>query len=122
DGGRSKLIGQQVRTMQAQVQSYLDRARIAAGRATVLARTDPGPVIERLVRVMRRLNPQLVFETAVPAGIPPLAMEQQDVEEVVGNLLDNAAKFAARTVSLRLEPVAGEGGERAWLAIVIEDD
>ena len=41
EDGPSRLISAQVRTMQGQVQSYLDRARIAAQSATVLARTDP---------------------------------------------------------------------------------
>ena len=124
DDGPANLVSQQVRTMQVQVQSYLDRARIAARSATALARTDPVPVVERLVRVMRRLHPELVFETAVPAGFPALAMEQQDVEEIVGNLLDNAAKFTSKTVSLTLARAErdGEAANRHWLSIVVEDD
>lgn len=123
DEGPSRLISQQVSTMQAQVQTYLDRARIAAESATALARTDPAPVAERLVRVMRRLHPRLAFATRVPDGIPPLAMEQQDVEEIVGNLLDNAAKFAAATVSLSLAEAPETGsGDGTWLSVVIEDD
>ena len=51
-------------------------------------------------------------------------MEQQDVEEILGNLLENAAKFAAGTVSLTLAQAAreGEAGHRSWLSIVVEDD
>jgi signal transduction histidine kinase len=55
----AKLVRAQAETMQAQVQTYLDRARIAAQRGSVLARTEAAPVIERLVRVMAKLNPDL---------------------------------------------------------------
>ncbi len=124
DEGPARLIGQQVGTMQAQVQTYLDRARIAAQSASALARTDIAPVVERLVRVMRRLHPEIAFEVAVPAGVPALAMEEHDAEEIVGNLLDNAAKFAAARVSVTVSPAAADGsdGGRARLAVVIEDD
>jgi signal transduction histidine kinase len=55
----AKLVRAQAETMQAQVQTYLDRARIAAQRGSVLARTEAAPVIERLVRVMAKLNQDL---------------------------------------------------------------
>jgi signal transduction histidine kinase len=57
----AKLVRAQAETMQAQVQTYLDRARIAAQRGSVLARTEAAPVIERLVRVMAKLNRTLSF-------------------------------------------------------------
>ena len=51
------LVKAQAEAMQMQVQSYLNRARIAAQRESVLARTEAEPALERLVRVMRRLQP-----------------------------------------------------------------
>ena len=91
------LVKHQAEAMQGQVQSYLNRARIAAQRESVLARTDAEPALERLVRVMRRLNVEKEFELFVTPGLS-VAMEQQDLEETVGNLLENAARFAARRV------------------------
>ncbi|TPW32770.1 ATP-binding protein [Pararhizobium mangrovi] len=125
DEGPRQLVSAQVATMQTQVQSYLDRARIAAQSATVLARTEPAPVIERLMRVMRRLHPDLRFDVEDGAGTGHLlAMEQQDLEEVVGNLLDNAAKFAGSAVRVVVEPSIREDdpGRRSWLSITVEDD
>ena len=93
------LVKAQADAMQMQVQSYLNRARIAAQRESVLARTEVEPVLERLVRVMRRLHPEKTFLLTVsPPGLI-LAMEQQDVEETVGNLLDNAAALCGRSGS-----------------------
>lgn len=123
ESGHSKLITSQVTLMQSQVQSYLDRARIAAQNATVLARTEPEAVSERLVRVMRRLHPQAAFEADIPAALGALAMERQDVEEVLGNLLDNAGKFARSRVHLGMSKKE-DAAERAGglITIVIEDD
>lgn len=123
DTAPARLITAQVQTMQAQVQSYLDRARIAAQKGTVLARTDAAQVLERLIRVMRRLNHETAFDLDVASGLPPLAMEQQDVEEVVGNLLDNAGKFArSRVVTKASYAQRSETLGRSWIEITVEDD
>ena len=123
DTAPARLITAQVQTMQAQVQSYLDRARIAAQKGTVLARTDVGQVLERLIRVMRRLNHETAFDLDVATGLPPLAMEQQDVEEVVGNLLDNAGKFARTRVVTKVSYAQhSEAVGRSWIEITVEDD
>ncbi len=121
------LIKMQADAMQVQVQSYLNRARIAAQRESVLARTEVEPVLERLVRVMRRLHPEKTFLLTVsPPGLV-LAMEQQDVEETVGNLLDNAARYATEQVRVTVQS-APEGlqgkdpGRRNWISIDVDDD
>ncbi len=126
DDQHGGLVRNQAETMQAQVQSYLNRARIAAQRESVLARTDAEPVLERLVRVMRRLNSDKEFSLSVSPNLA-LAMEQQDVEETVGNLLENAARHADRQiwVSAVTAPASTKGGDparRSWIELVVEDD
>jgi signal transduction histidine kinase len=123
---QGEVVRSQAEAMQGQVQSYLNRARIAAQRESLLARTEAEPVLERLVRVMRRLNADKDFHLEVsPPGLA-LAMEQQDVEETVGNLLENAARHAGTGVWLSARPAqAPEGPEaakRSWVEIVVEDD
>jgi signal transduction histidine kinase len=123
---QGEVVRSQAEAMQGQVQSYLNRARIAAQRESLLARTEAEPVLERLVRVMRRLNSDKDFHLEVsPPGLA-LAMEQQDVEETVGNLLENAARHAGTGVWLSARPAqAPEGPEaakRSWVEIVVEDD
>ena len=118
----AQLVRTQAETMQAQVQSYLDRARIAAQRGSVLARTEAAPVIERLVRVMAKLNPDLSFSADIEPRGAVLAMESQDLEEALGNLVENAAKFARRTVVVRLRALPVGEGERPMVRIDIDDD
>ncbi|MDI7861251.1 HAMP domain-containing histidine kinase [Rhizobiaceae bacterium n13] len=120
------LVRNQAETMQAQVQSYLNRARIAAQRESILARTDAEPVLERLVRVMRRLNSDKEFELEVSPNLA-LAMEQQDLEETVGNLLENAARHAERRIWVSATAAAADTrghdeNRRAWVELVVEDD
>jgi signal transduction histidine kinase len=127
DKVQSDLVGAQAETMQAQVQSYLNRARIAAQRESLLARTEVEPVMERLMRVIRRLNPEREFHMSI---LPPgqfLAMEQQDIEETVGNLLENAARFCKTAVWVTVTPFAhpateGDAERRHWVEISVEDD
>ncbi|MBB4104846.1 sensor histidine kinase [Allorhizobium borbori] len=120
------VVRAQAEAMQAQVQSYLHRARIAAQRESVLARTEVEHVLERLVRVMRRLNPDTVFELSIAGPGLTLAMEQQDVEEVVGNLLENAARYAQEHVIVKAIAIEAERpeepGKRLWIELSVEDD
>ena len=124
---QGELVKTQAEAMQSQVQSYLNRARIAAQRESVLARTEAQPVLERLVRVMRRLNADRQFPLSVdPPGLV-LAMEQQDVEETVGNLLENAARYARTAVSVTAfaapaDVRGSDDGRKGWIVIEVEDD
>lgn len=124
---QGELVKTQAEAMQSQVQSYLNRARIAAQRESVLARTEAQPVLERLVRVMRRLNADKQFPLTVdPPGLV-LAMEQQDVEETVGNLLENAARYARTAVAIRVGTApadlrGSDDGRKSWILIEVEDD
>lgn len=122
-----ELVRSQAEIMRGQVQSYLNRARIAAQRDSILARTEAEPVLERLARVMRKLNPDIAFELSIrPPGLR-LAMEAQDVEETIGNLIENAARFARKRIVISAAPapkgiVGDDPLRKAWARIVIDDD
>lgn len=121
---QARLVNEQATAMQNQVQHYLDRARIAAQQNSVLVRTDTARVLPRLLRVMERLNPDTLFELVVPGDVPMLAMEQHDVEEIMGNLLENAGKWASKKVrvAVREEPVEPAAEAKPMLSISVEDD
>ncbi|NVD38204.1 HAMP domain-containing histidine kinase [Ensifer sp. HO-A22] len=126
EASHGELVRTQVDAMQMQVQSYLSRARIAAQRESVLARTEAQPALERLVRVMRKLNPEKEVHLSInPPGLV-LAMELQDVEETVGNLLENAARHAKGEVWLNVRPATNEQHAketgRQWIVLDVDDD
>ncbi|MDF2369248.1 MAG: ATP-binding protein [Rhizobiaceae bacterium] len=130
---QAQLVNEQAMAMQNQVQHYLDRARIAAQKNSVLVRTDTKMVLQRLVRVMERLNPDMAFELELPPDVPELAMEQHDVEEILGNMLENASKWTTDRVAIRVQIKAAsvqrsragatDGADsKPFVAILVEDN
>lgn len=121
---QARLVEEQASAMQNQVQHYLDRARIAAQQNSVLARCDTIRTLERLVRVMERLHPEIVFEIRRPKQIADLAMEQHDVEEMLGNVLENAGKWSRGTIRIAIESATdgGTDNQREWIRVIVEDD
>ena len=89
----NRIIVEQTGLMQHQVQAYLDRARISARHATVTSRTEVRPALERLARVIAKLNPKADVELKFSGEPLVFAGEMQDFEEIIGNLLENGARF-----------------------------
>ncbi len=114
-------VVEQAGLMRHQIDYYLDRARVAASSGIVSAVTDVEPVAETFARAMGRIyiDRGIEFALDIEAG-SRFQGERQDLEELFGNLVDNAFKWAKSQVRLscRLEPVA----ERKMLEIVVEDD
>lgn len=111
-------LGQQVERMQRQVDYHLARAR-----ATASARAAPGfrcpvlPSVEGLVRTMRRLHAEreLTIDTEVsPAH--EIRGRREDLDEMLGNLLDNACKWARSRVAI------SSSINDAELLISVDDD
>lgn len=112
------LIGQQVEAMRRHVDHHLARARAQAASEGRGVRTAVAPSLERLARVLGRLNGERGLTITVAAdSAPDFKGDRQTLEEIVGNLLDNACKWAAGRV--RVSAAAGDG---ATVAIIIEDD
>jgi signal transduction histidine kinase len=121
-GAKGTLISEQAAAMREQVDHYLKRARVAAQRDSVVYRTPVTPLLERLVRVIEKLG-RMKISLAPPASEIVFAGEREDLEEIVGNLLDNAMKWARGRITVaaqELPAVAGEAQRR--FAVVIEDD
>jgi signal transduction histidine kinase len=121
-GDKGRLIVDQASAMQIQVEHYLQRARVAAQRDSVVYRTPVGEVLRRLVRVMEKLNPDTTISLALPKGEVLFAGEREDLEEIAGNLLDNAMKWAKGKVVVTIEPAFGVEPEANSFRLAIEDD
>lgn len=123
-GNKSRLgevVVGETEKMTALVSGYLDRARIAARTAVVGRKADPTIVMLRLARVMEKLNPERKVTFMRPdASLPWFRGEEGDLEEMAGNLLDNACKWAKSQVVISM---LAERGEAAPLLLIrIEDD
>ncbi len=120
-GPAAKTVAEQARAMDFQIQHYLKRARIAAQRESIVFRTEIEPVAEKLVSVMRKLNPDKHIAFNMKAEAHVFMGEKEDLEEILGNLLENAGKWARKQISLTVADAAGGDGKR-WLQFTVEDD
>ncbi|KQV56880.1 MULTISPECIES: sensor histidine kinase [unclassified Caulobacter] len=107
----------------AALEAELARARAAAAReATFTSRTAPLAVAERLVAVLERTaeGERLMFDIEIPPALRVPASEDV-VTEMLGALIENAARFARRRV--RVSGASGEDGPMAdGPALFVEDD
>lgn len=114
---RAGAIEQQVERMSRQVNYHLARARAAASWAQGAASCEVAPCVDALIRTMSKLYAARAAEISarVPAGMFA-RVQREDLDEILGNLLDNACKWAGSRI--RLE--ASSSG--AMLALAVEDD
>jgi len=107
--------------MTTMVSGYLDKARIAARTAVVGRKADPTIVMLRLSRVMQKINPNRTVTFGRPdASLPWFRGEEGDLEEMAGNLLDNACKWSKTQVAVSM--MAERNESATMLLIRIEDD
>lgn len=117
-GPLAELTRRQTEAMTAQVEHHLRRARAAANARAIGARTPVAPVLDDLGRTLRRIHARRRIELDWTSE-PDLAFrgERQDLEELTGNLMDNACKWATSRVRVK----AGQL-ENGMLEVVVEDD
>lgn len=117
-------VMEQTRVMRDQVSLYLDRARRAARAQTKGQVSDVEPVLNALARTIMRINRERGIAITVSVS-PHLRFrgEAQDLEEMAGNLIDNASKWAATKVHVDASPqAAADDTGRHWLIVRVEDD
>ncbi len=109
-------IQEQAREMLRLIERELKRARLT-GRASVGHHFAPERDLDSLVETLSRLYDQkgLSIETHIQAP-KRLQLDQSDLMELSGNLLDNAVKWARSRVILDLRT------DDEWLRLTIEDD
>jgi signal transduction histidine kinase len=117
----SQKIREQAAVMRDQVNYHLDRARAAALAGTLGTSTEVEPALAGLVRTFGKIyrDKDIAYEVHVPAGLR-FRGERQDFEEMVGNLVDNASKWAHARVAIRAEAV--DKDDYPHLVVAIEDD
>lgn len=114
------LVQSQVAVAQRQVERHLAQARLATAGPMPGQRCAVAPVVQGLARVMTRVHAQrnLSFALDLPPQAPDFAGQEGDLHEILGNLMDNACKWAGSRVAVSLRH-AGTPGQ---LEIAVEDD
>ncbi|MCY4190689.1 MAG: ATP-binding protein [Rhodospirillaceae bacterium] len=112
---------EQIRVMTESIEHHLARARMAAKAGVLTARTEVMPIMEGLARTLEKIhcckNLTIITEGPTEAAFRG---EKQDFEEALGNLLDNACRFASTTV--RVTAILESGDRQSILTVTVEDD
>ncbi len=122
EGPLAEKVREQAAVMRDQVNWYLERARAAARAGSVGVTTEVEPVLEGIVRTLSKIHRDrdLAFSSSV-TGEPRFRGERQDLEEMVGNLVDNAGKWTATRVEVTAQPLPERDG-RPFLQVIVDDD
>lgn len=117
-GPLADAVKRQVMTMRRQVDHYLTRARVAGAVDVLGNRTPVKPVLDDLSRVLRRMHAQrdVAIDVDCPAALA-FRGERQDLEEMAGNLIDNACKWSRGRVN-----VTARRNSPSTFELTIEDD
>ena len=103
--------------MRRQVDHHLARARAAGRRAIGLARANVLESAEAVERAVARLYPDVRFDIA-GSGNAEVAIERQDLDELLGNVIENAAKYGGGSVFVTVDAEPGAEPCIVW----VEDD
>ncbi|MDH7640800.1 sensor histidine kinase [Sphingomonas oryzagri] len=108
-------VMREARTMRRQVDHHLARARAVGRRGSAQSRAEVWPSLQAVERAVDRLFPEAVIDLD---GEKTLAVrvERQDLDELLGNLMENAAKYGGGRVFVTV------GAKGPMVEIAIEDD
>jgi signal transduction histidine kinase len=103
--------------MRRQVDHHLARARAVGRRAVGMSRAEVWPSLEAVLRAVERLYTQARFDLDGNREVT-VAVEKQDLEEILGNLIENSAKYGGGSVFVTVDA----GSDPRFCEIWIEDD
>lgn len=117
----AEKVEEQAAIMRDQVARHLERARIAARVTVVGSVTEVAPVVEALARTMEKIHRGRAIAIEVRAAeAVRFRGERADLEEMLGNLIDNACKWAVSRVVI--EVLRDGAGAGQVVRIVVDDD
>lgn len=106
-----------VRQMQERIRHHLGRARTAVLAGPARARTKIAPHIADIASALGKIyaDKKVTFKSRIGAGIAA-ACEPQDLDEMLGNILDNSFKWAKTKVEISAEASEGK------VTLTLDDD
>jgi signal transduction histidine kinase len=118
-GELAQTVVAQTEAMQRHVNHHLARARAIGRRASIATRAPLLPTLEALKRVLERVygEQDIAIALSIPSDLA-FRGEKQDLDEMLGNLVDNACKYGGGKVRVTARRDAGE----PMLTLLIEDN
>ncbi|MBX7526408.1 sensor histidine kinase [Qipengyuania vesicularis] len=113
----SDLVCRETKTMQRHVEHHLARARAVGRRATGHARAEVWPSAQSVLRAVTRIYENTRFDVDGNQQAA-VAIERQDLDEILGNLIENAAKYGGGSVFVTVDAEP----DSEFCTIWVEDD
>lgn len=110
-----ETVVREARTMRRQVDHHLARARAVGRRGSAHSRAAVWPSLESVERAVARLYRHVRIDIDGPRDLQ-VHVERQDLDEMLGNLIENAAKYGGGSVFVTVGVQAG------FVEFLIEDD
>ena len=108
-------VCREAQVMRRQVDHHLARARAIGRRSSVQARAVVWDSLQAVERAIDRLYEDVTVDIAGDKSAQ-VRVERQDLDELIGNLVENAAKYGGGRVFVTVEPAADK------VDIIVEDD
>ena len=102
-------------TMRRQVDHHLARARAVGRRGHAHSRAEAWPSLEAVERAVGRLHPDVRIDISGRQDLV-VHVERQDLDELLGNLIENAAKYGGGSVFVTV------GAQAGFVEFLVEDD
>jgi len=113
----AESVARETAVMRRQVEHHLARARAVGRRGAGQARTVVWDAAKSVMRAVERLYGDARFDLD-GSHDAQVAIERQDLDDLLGNLIENAAKYGGGSVFVTID--AGDKGE--LVEIWVEDD
>ena len=111
----AETVVREARTMRRQVDHHLARARAVGRRGSAHSRAEVWPSVESVERAVQRLYPHVRIDMDGPRNLVA-HIERQDLDEIMGNLVENAAKYGGGSVFVTV------GAQAGFVEVLVEDD
>lgn len=111
----AETVQREAAAMKRQVDHHLARARAIGRRGSVQARCNVWDSVESVQRAIARLHPELRIDAQGDHGLVA-RVERQDLDELLGNLLENAAIYGGGSAFVTV------GSHDGSAEIIVEDD
>ncbi|HEX8419178.1 MAG TPA: HAMP domain-containing sensor histidine kinase [Sphingomonas sp.] len=105
----------EARTMRRQVDHHLARARAVGRRGSAHSRAAVWPSLESVERAVGRMYRHVRIDVTGPKTLQ-VHVERQDLDEMLGNLIENAAKYGGGSVFVTV------GAQAGFVEFLVEDD
>ena len=114
-GDLNATVVREAKTMRRQVDHHLARARAVGRRGSAQSRAEVWTSLQAVERAVGRLYPDVTIDLD-GAKDAKARVERQDLDEMLGNLIENAAKYGGGRVFVTVIAEAG------FVEIMVEDD